>query len=493
MDANFFRFVIEEGTFYLKGARIEKIYSPGERLWTFKLSSKINLVFFYGAKENFLFFSKNRPENPLKPHPRVGWWRKKVQNRWIKEIIVHWPERRFVLKLSERSDEESSYVLFDLKQGLYLLKENPIQLNEVSWPALQEIIENKEIYKKYSNITSPLRYALLNIPSTSKQEEIYSKLIAGDISKFYLYESDGPKKEIQVSLWPRDDLNHLKLKEFDSALDAAEYYGWKILSGLQSVEKENRQKEKRLKKRLKQERQKFEQWIELGEIASLIQENLFRFDAKKHYKSIKVQGRDGSDVEIELDPSKSLLENMQKMFKKAKKGKRGLDFLQHRKKIASSLHEISLSMGENGKIGFSKEKLPLPSRLKDIKVKVFLSSDGFYMVRGRDKKANHKLLSYGARAHDLWFHVEGGAGAHLIVIRDNPKTEIPRTTLEEAAQLAALASYQKEDSHARVIGTEVRYVKKSKGMSLGHVEVLKVQYSLLIKLDPSIEDRLRIF
>jgi predicted ribosome quality control (RQC) complex YloA/Tae2 family protein len=89
--------------------------------------------------------------------------------------------------------------------------------------------------------------------------------------------------------------------------------------------------------------------------------------------------------------------------------------------------------------------------------------------------------------------VEGGAGAHLIVIRDNPKIEIPETTLEEAAQLAALASYQKEDSHARVIGTEVRYVKKSMGMSLGHVEVLKVQYSLLIKLDPSIEDRLRIF
>ncbi len=489
MDANFFRFVIHDGTKYLKGSRIEKVFNPIQGVWTFKLSTKVNLIFCHGPKKNFLFFSQNRPENPVRPNAKVGWWRKRVKNKWINDVFIDWPKRRFALELRG----ENLYLLFDLTKGLFLLNKNPIESYIINWPPLEQVLKEKEIYKHYPHITSPLRYALLNMSCSSKRERVYSKIRAGDVSCFYVYEFEDVKKDPIVGLWEMEDLKGDVVSCFDSSIDAAKYYGWKILQDLQEREKGEDRREKRLRKRIKKERERLLEWLSLEQQAVLIYENLYRFDANKHYSRISLQGRDGNNIEIELDPCMTLIENVNNMFKKVKKAKKGLAILENRLKNGLSIRRLN----GHGQIGQKRNsidiqnRLPLSSRLKGISVKLFLNSDGFYILRGKNQRSNHKLLTVSARPHDLWFHVEGGPGAHVIVVRDNPTKEVPETTILEAAKLAGLASYQKDSGHCRVIGTEVRYVKKIKGMPLGQVEVKKVLYSLDVELDPLIENRLK--
>ncbi|GAB6887770.1 hypothetical protein JCM13304A_12680 [Desulfothermus okinawensis JCM 13304] len=492
MDANFFRFIIRDGYNLLKSARIEKVYNPISRVWTFKLSSKTHLIFFFDAKNNFLFFSKNKPENPLKPSPKVGWWRKRTQNHVISHVSVDWPNRRISLKI-EKIGIAPQWIFFDLKDGLELMSSDPVGQINVTWPTLDEVLSSREIYKKYPNITSPIRYSLLNLRSDSEREFWYSKLVSGDIEKFYVYENPCTE-EIILSLWPVSNLRDNRETVFESALDAAEYYGWSILNRLIKKGTNEGKRTKRLKKRLIKEREKLDKWISLESHANIIKDNLHKIDPNVHCSSLELGQDNGTRVKIELDPSLSVLENMNLMFQRAKKGKRGLVSLQKREERLLSLKDSQggIKFVWSEKSGLKKTK-EIPSRFANLKVRVYKSSDGILIVRGKNKVANHKLLSFGARSHDIWFHAQGGPGAHVIVIRDNPKKEVPITTLEQAAMLAGLASYQRDSDYAEVIGTEVRYVKKKKNMALGEVEVTKVLYSFRIKIDPLIEDRLRIY
>ncbi len=486
MDANFFRFVIKEGRKYLQDVRIEKVYSPDKDLWTFKLSSKTNLIFHHSSKNNFLFFSKEKPENPSVPPPIVGWWRKRVQNKKIVSIVDDWAKRKLYLEIENREDG-NFWILFDLKKGLFL--EPPPEKEEVIWPELEEIIEDKEIYKKYPHITSPLRYSLISLRDDKK--EFYSKLISGDIQDFYVYEKiDG--KDILLSLCQREDFKGYEEKIFPSAIAAASYYGWFLINKFKGRDKGTNKREKRLKKRIESQRKKLKNWVSLGEKADLIKAHLHLFDGNRHYTYVEIPMENGEMVKIELDPSMSLIENINFMYRRAKKGKRGLVYLDQKSNNEERENKTK-ALWKNQEKEIINKKIPLPSRLKGLDIRVYKSSDDFYMVRGKNQRANHKLLSYGARAHDLWFHVQDGPGAHVVIIRDNPRKEVPPMTIEEAAILAGLASYQKNSEYAYIMGTEVRYVRKKKNMALGEVEVTEVLYSLKVKLDPLLEEKLRIY
>ncbi len=482
MDASFFRYVLKEIKGVLVGSRVEKIYNPLDLVWSFKISKKTNLIFKYGAKDNFVFLSKNRPQNPLRPGSQVGWWRKRVLNRWIEDILVDWPKRLFVIKLSHRDTDSDDFIIFDLKNGLKLTKQPPPIPDSISWPPINEIIQDKQIYKRYPHITSPFRYNLLEL-DIDFQKKFYKDFIEENIKEFYVYEID---ENVELSLWKRSNIKGYKENIFKSANDAAEYYGWSILNKLKDKEINLSKRLKRAEKRLEKERQKLEKWLKLGKMAILIQQNLHQFDINKHYDKISVTDENGSLIDIELDASLSLIENMNKMFKMAKKAKRGLDYLE-----TKDLEKVNIEDYKKRK-NRSLQKIPLPSRISGLKVKVYKSSDGYFIVSGKNQEANHKLLSFGATSHDLWLHASGGPGAHVIIVRDNPKKEIPQRTLEEAAVIAGRFSYQRDSDYLEVIYSEVRYIKKIKGKPLGEVEVTKVLGSLLVKNDSSIE-KLRIY
>jgi len=87
------------------------------------------------------------------------------------------------------------------------------------------------------------------------------------------------------------------------------------------------------------------------------------------------------------------------------------------------------------------------------------STDGWLIYIGRNRNENDVLLSKLAQPHDIWLHVQGQEGAHVLIKNPN-KIDPPQSTLKEAAQLAARFSRISLGSKVRVIYTHCKYVRK---------------------------------
>ena len=132
----------------------------------------------------------------------------------------------------------------------------------------------------------------------------------------------------------------------------------------------------------------------------------------------------------------------------------------------------------------------LPKRYKGLAIALFRSSDGFTIIRGKNKKANHDILSKAASPFDYWLHVADGPSSHVILKRDHPGREVPEATLTEAAILCGLKSYRSEDDKADIMYALVKDVRKVKGFAHGQVAVDKRLGTLRVKLDASLEKTL---
>jgi predicted ribosome quality control (RQC) complex YloA/Tae2 family protein len=93
------------------------------------------------------------------------------------------------------------------------------------------------------------------------------------------------------------------------------------------------------------------------------------------------------------------------------------------------------------------------------KIMTVTSSDGLTIYAGRNREENDEILSTVAQPNDMWFHILGQGGAH-VVVRTGSKQTLPATTLNEAAQIAARLSKAAPGSKVRVAYTQFRYVKK---------------------------------
>jgi predicted ribosome quality control (RQC) complex YloA/Tae2 family protein len=89
------------------------------------------------------------------------------------------------------------------------------------------------------------------------------------------------------------------------------------------------------------------------------------------------------------------------------------------------------------------------------------SSDGWTIYVGRNRHENDYLLSRVAQPLDIWLHILGQSGAHVLVKVSSSKHEPPLTTLKEAAQIAARFSKTAPNSKARVVYTQCRNLRKA--------------------------------
>ncbi len=88
------------------------------------------------------------------------------------------------------------------------------------------------------------------------------------------------------------------------------------------------------------------------------------------------------------------------------------------------------------------------------------SSDGWTIYVGRNRYENDYLLTRMAQPSDIWLHILGQGGAHVLIRVPASKQDPPMTTLREAAQIAARMSKAGPGSKQRVVYTQCRYVKK---------------------------------
>jgi predicted ribosome quality control (RQC) complex YloA/Tae2 family protein len=130
-------------------------------------------------------------------------------------------------------------------------------------------------------------------------------------------------------------------------------------------------------------------------------------------------------------------------------------------------------------------------KYKGLAVAVYLTDDGLTLLRGKNQKANHELLSKAASQHDLWFHARGVSGSHVVLKRDHPGLAVPEQSLRQAAAIAGLYSGYGASDTAEVICALVRDVRKVKGAALGQVAVDKEFASLRVRPDEALAERLK--
>jgi predicted ribosome quality control (RQC) complex YloA/Tae2 family protein len=99
------------------------------------------------------------------------------------------------------------------------------------------------------------------------------------------------------------------------------------------------------------------------------------------------------------------------------------------------------------------------------------------MQVGTNATQNDALLRK-ASPQDLWFHVKGIPGPHVI-LRCHDKQIPPVEVIREAAQLAAAGSKARDETRVEVSYTQVKYVRKPKGSPPGLV-ILRQEDTLTV-------------
>jgi predicted ribosome quality control (RQC) complex YloA/Tae2 family protein len=114
-----------------------------------------------------------------------------------------------------------------------------------------------------------------------------------------------------------------------------------------------------------------------------------------------------------------------------------------------------------------------------MKIKKFQSQDGLDILVGQDDRSNDFLSLKIADASDLWFHVAGFPGSH-VVLRCNDITP-EKESIREAAELAAWYSKMRKGKNVPVHYCQAKYVSKPKKSDAGTVNIK--QFSK-IKVNP---------
>ena len=193
-------------------------------------------------------------------------------------------------------------------------------------------------------------------------------------------------------------------------------------------------------------------------------------------------------VTIALKPALTPAENLQwyyEQYKKLKKRKdvlalRAREFgtslerieeLEKKTENAVEIIELEVIRDELRRQGWLKEKIPENLKLipaSGSQPRSFTSLEGYRILVGRSDRQNDELTFRVAKGEDLWLHVQGYPGSHVVVQTQRGKS-IPRDTLLDAATLALYFSKLRNSGKGEVLYTQRKYLKKPKGGKEGVV------------------------
>jgi len=206
-------------------------------------------------------------------------------------------------------------------------------------------------------------------------------------------------------------------------------------------------------------------------------------------------------IEVILDPEKTLSENTQILYRKYRKAKRALEGLEpliskSRKEVERWERKMEVLRVDKGKEDFKsiREELDrliadghatIPSRTGDILPKVsvkkkenlnkdidsFTSPSGFPGIAGRSASANERVSFHLSKRNQVWFHVRGMPGSHVLIKADWEQVRIE--DIRFAAQIAGHHSNAKGERKVEVSYCRAQQVRHppAKFKKLGAVVV----------------------
>ncbi len=183
---------------------------------------------------------------------------------------------------------------------------------------------------------------------------------------------------------------------------------------------------------------------------------------------------DNTNIKIKLDSKITILENSNKFFKKYQKQKSSIKYINEQIDITKSEIEYFTLLKYQIENAGINESLEILDELIDNKYLfkekankgkkkkpnlMTINIDGGSIVVGKNNVQNEFITHHLAKPNDMWFHVKGAPGSH-VVIRDKEPTD---DDIRKASNLAACYSSYSLSSSVPVDYTRIKYIKKIPG------------------------------
>jgi predicted ribosome quality control (RQC) complex YloA/Tae2 family protein len=209
----------------------------------------------------------------------------------------------------------------------------------------------------------------------------------------------------------------------------------------------------------------------------------YQHRVKPGAREITVPDYDGKPRTIKLDPDLSPVENAQTYFQRYRKADRATEEIPKRIRVLKADRayldqlEADLSLAESRpeidavhdaliEHGWASQPHH-PSTSGQVKGPRRFEVEGFPIFVGRNARQNEQVTFKRGGPEDLWLHVRGRPGAHVIIKSDG--REVPDGVIRRAAELAAYYSSVRNSERVDVDVTERRFVRRVSGKRPGLV------------------------
>jgi len=198
---------------------------------------------------------------------------------------------------------------------------------------------------------------------------------------------------------------------------------------------------------------------------------------------------------IPLDPARTPVENMERLFRLHKKAAGAMEIVGARKgtvaerirrleslddrlgqartleELAPLREELSAAFPGPGRGRRSEERQAQPRRGPSARVEQhrFL---GHTILVGKNDAGNDRIVRDLAAPDDLWLHAQGIPGGHVLV-KKLPGQAVPEEVVQEAARLAVLHSKARGSSNVPVVLALARHVSRFRGAGPGLVRIAR--------------------
>jgi hypothetical protein len=215
---------------------------------------------------------------------------------------------------------------------------------------------------------------------------------------------------------------------------------------------------------------------------------------------------EGAEIEIPLDPSRSVPENADRWYREARAQERAAarvpDLLHATESELGRIDEALAEVERGGAVpaallqaaatasraaaagGGGEGEPRLPYR-------VFRTSGGLEVRVGRGSADNDRLTFHHSRPNDVWLHARSVAGSHVVLRWGRADQAPPAAELAEAAGLAAWFSKARTSGLVPVDWTRRKHVRKPRGAAPGLVLPQRVK-TVFVEPDPELERRLAV-
>lgn len=445
---------------------VQNIYQPSESSLTLEIrSGNRNYLLYISTEPRFVrvhLIGEKYP-NPAKPYPFCMYLRKHLIGAKVNEILQVQNDRIVIIKLLKNSriekgvDGHEYNLIAELtgRSGNMILTDGDMKIMMI---ALKR--ESKERELRVGGIYTPP-------PPMPYHETAIPPHTDGGIS--FNMEIEKRYKDLEKNAGTEKFKNDY-MRDIRQKIKKLETKSERLQSDLDKLER-------------------FKDDDKNGELLkanfSLIKKGMDKIELNDYYNPSQE-----SYLTIELDPSLSPQGNIEMYFERHKKYKRGKEeILKHIALIKKEILQLHEKLFEPIQI---PDQTPLAEKKKKGEEKssprAFKSADGLTILVGRNNRQNDELTFKIAKGNDVWLHVRGFPGSHVIIKMENRK-EIPRSSLLDAASLAIHFSKLKSAGMGDVIYTFRKYVRKPKGAEPGKV-ICSQDKNLSITIDSQRMERL---